>query len=211
MKIKINFILQPENHRAELTFKKLLFMKKLVVALFAFCAIGMSSCNTSGGGDPKAVLTAFFDAMAKKDIAAARKLATAESKSMFDLMEMGMKMQDTLDDKIKEQYDKKNMAIGEPKIEGDKATVNVKETKSGESVNFILKKEAGNWKVALDMATMMGMGVDKIKEKGMSREEMEKMNTEMEKFKTMSADSLKMMMEKGMQAMDSMKSMMEKK
>ena len=45
----------------------------------------------------------------------------------------------------------------------------------------------------------------------MSKEEMEKMNTEMEKFKTMSADSLKMMMEKGMQAMDSMKSMMEKK
>ena len=66
-------------------------MKKLLVAIFAFSAVYISGCN-SGGGDPKAVLTAFFDAMAKKDIAAARKLATADSKAMFDMMEMAMKM-----------------------------------------------------------------------------------------------------------------------
>ncbi len=184
-------------------------MKKLVFALFAFSAICMSSCN-SGGGDPKAVLSAFFDAMAKKDIATARNLATADSKSMFDLMEAGMKMQDTMDDKTHEQFDKSKMEIGEPKIEGDKATVNVKETKNGESINFVLKKEAGTWKVALDMGTLMNMGADKIKEKGLSNEEMGKMQEEMDKFKNMSADSIKMLMQKGMQAMDSMKSVMDK-
>ncbi len=187
-------------------------MKKLLAAVFAFSALYMSSCNSTGG-DPKAVLTSFFDAMAKKDIAAARKLATADSKSMFDLMEMGMKMKDTMNDQGMDQFDKGKMEIGEAKIDGDKATVNVKEIKSGEAVNFILKKESGAWKVAMDINTMMSMGADKMNEKGMHWEEDdgEKLKDQMDKFKNMPADSLKMMMEKGMQALDSIKNQMEKK
>ena len=186
-------------------------MKKLLVVLFAFSALYISSCK-SGGNDPKTVLTGFFDAMAKKDIAAARKLATADSKGMFDLMEMGMKMEkNQMENKTDEQFDKTKMEMGEAKIEGDKATVNVKEKKSGESINFILKKEAGEWKVAMDMATMMTMGAEKMKEKGMNDEQMGNMQEEMEKLKNMSPDSLKMMMDKGMQALDSIKNTMEKK
>jgi hypothetical protein len=176
-------------------------MKKILVALLAFSALYMSSCKTSGG-DPKAVLTSFFDAMAKKDIDAARKLATADSKSMFDLMEMGMKMADTaMDDQVKEKFDRSKMEFGEAKIDGDKATVNVKETTSGESMNFILKKESGSWKVALDMNALMSMGTEKMKEKGMSAEEIGKLQ---EELKNMNADSIKMMMEKAKQAMDSL-------
>ncbi len=185
-------------------------MKKLLVVLFAFSALYISSCK-SGGGDPKAVLTSFFDAMAKKDIAAARKLATADSKAMFDLMEMGMKMKDnTVEDKTDEQFDKTKMEMGEAKIDGDRATVNVKEKKSGEAVDFVLKKEGGEWKVAMDMATMMSMGAEKMKEKGMNDEQMGDMKEEMDKFKNMSADSLKMMMDKGMKALDSLKGAMDK-
>ncbi len=182
-------------------------MKKLLVALFAFSALYISSCNSSSaGGDPKVVLTAFFDAMAKKDIAAARKLATADSKSMFDMMEAGMKMKDnTVDDKTNDQFDKSKMEMGEPKIDGDKATVNVKELKSGQSINFVLIKESGDWKVAMDMGTMMNIGMEKMKEEGMSSEEMKQMDAEMEKFKNMSADSLKMMMDQGLKMLDSAK------
>ncbi|MEO6539682.1 MAG: hypothetical protein ABIN74_01780 [Ferruginibacter sp.] len=180
-------------------------MKKILVAVFAFSALYMSSCKTDAG-DPKSVLTGFFDAMVKKDIAAARKLATADSKSMFDLMEMGMKMADTaMDDQMKEKFDRSRMEFGEAKIDGDKATVNVKETKSGESMNFILKKESGAWKVALDMTSMMAMGTEKMKEKGVTDEEMQKLQEEMLKFKSMSPDSLKMLMEQAKQAMDSAK------
>ena len=186
-------------------------MKKLFVAVFAFSAVYMSSCN-SGGGDPKAVLISFFDAMAKKDIAAARKLATADSKGMFDLMEMGMKMaENTADDKTKEQFDKSKMEFGEAKIDGDRATVNVKETKGGESINFVLKKEGGSWKVAMDMATMMSMGAEKMKEEGMSDDEMNKLKEDMEKLKNISPDSMQKLMNKGMQALDSMDKMLEKK
>lgn len=186
-------------------------MKKLLVVLLAFSALYFSSCK-SGGSDPKVVLTGFFDAMAKKDIAAARKLATADSKSMFDLMEMGMKMKDnTMEDKTDEKFDKAKMEIGEAKIEGDKATVSVKEIKSGEAINFILKKEDGAWKVAMDMGSLMNMGAEKMSEKGMNEMDTEKMKDAMEKFKNMSADSLKMMMDKGMSMMDSMKTALDKK
>ena len=186
-------------------------MKKLFVAVFAFSAVYMSSCNSSGG-DPKAVLVSFFDAMAKKDIAAARKLATADSKGMFDLMEMGMKMaENTADDKTKEQFDKSKMEFGEAKIDGDRATVNVKETKGGESINFVLKKEGGSWKVAMDMATMMSMGAEKMKEEGMSDDEMNKLKEDMEKLKNISPDSMQKLMNKGMQALDSLNRMPEKK
>lgn len=186
-------------------------MKKLVAALFAFSALYFSSCN-SAGADPKLVLTSFFDAMAKKDIAAARKLATADSKAMFDLMEMGMKMKDnTIEDKTDEQFDKSQMEMGDAKIEGDRATVNVKSTKSGESINFVLKKEAGDWKVAMDLNTMMGIGAEKMKEKGMNDAEMGNLKEDMEKFKNMNPDSLKMMMDKGMQALDSVTKILDKK
>lgn len=189
-------------------------MKKLLIAVLALSTVYITGCK-SGGGDPKAVLTSFFDAMAKKDIAAARKLATKDSKDMFDLMEAGMKMMDnTTDDKTKEQFDKSKMEIGEAKIDGDRATVNVKEKKSGDAVDFVLKKEGGEWKVAMDMATMMSMGSKKMKEEGMSDEEMNNMKGEMEKFKNMSADSLKMMMDKGkdaLKALDSLNKALDKK
>jgi len=186
-------------------------MKKLLAVLFAFSALYISSCNSGSGGDPKVVLNSFFDAMVKKDIAAARKLATADSKATFDLMEMGMKMMDnTVDDKTKDQFDKSKMEIGEAKIDGDKATVNVKEKKSGDAVDFVLKKEGGEWKVAMDMATMMSMGNKKMKEEGMTDEQMGDMKEEMDKFKNMSADSLKMIMDKGMKALDSLKKALDK-
>ncbi|HEX2684942.1 MAG TPA: hypothetical protein VHL77_13445, partial [Ferruginibacter sp.] len=90
----------------------------------------------------------------------------------------------------------------------DRATVNVKETKSGESMNFVLKKESGAWKVALDMQTLMSMGSEKMKEKGVSEEEMKKMQEEMKNF---NADSLKMMMDKTKQVMDSVNAHLNQK
>lgn len=180
-------------------------MKKLFVAVMAFSAIFLSSCN-NGGGDPKTVLTSFFDAMGKKDIAAARKLATADSKSMFDMMEEGMKMAGNVaEDKTHEQFDKSKMEIGEAKIDGDRATVNVKELKSGESIDFVLKKESGSWKVAMDMGTMMNIGMQKMKEKGMDGA-LDSLKNGLEELKNLNTDSLKTLMDKSMKVIDSLKS-----
>ena len=61
------------------------------------------------------------------------------------------------------------------------------------------------------MATMMSMGAEKMKEKGMSDDEMNKLKEDMEKLKNISADSMQKLMNKGMQALDSLNQMLEKK
>jgi Domain of unknown function (DUF4878) len=186
-------------------------MKKMFLVLMAFSAICLSSCNNKGsatGGDPKEVLTSFFDAMSKKDITTARKYATADSKGTFDMLEMGMKMADKSDTASMEQFDRSRMEMGEPKISGDNATINVKEKKSGEAVDFELKKESGEWKVAMDISTLMNIGMKKMKEKGVSDAQLDSMRMGIDEIRKMNTDSLQEIMKKGMQALDTAKKKM---
>jgi len=182
-------------------------MKKLLLSAFVIGAVIFSGCN-SGGGDPKVVLVSFFDALSKKDIGAARKLATAESKSMLDMIEMGMKMGgDKKEDDGK--YDKTKMEFGDPKIEGDKATVVVKDKTSGENTNFTLKKEGGSWKVAFDKASMMNMGMDKMKEKGMDADST--ISKGMDELNNINTDSLKQKVDESMQKLEEAKKALDQK
>ena len=172
-------------------------MKKIFMAA-VITTVLVTSCN-SGGGDPKTVLMAFFEALSKKDIPAAKKLATKESETMFGLMEMGMKMAKDSKDNEMDKFDKNKMVFGEAKIEGDKATVEVKDKEKGESVNFILKKENGDWKVAFDKASMMQMGADKMKEKGMDgTAPLDSLSKGLDQLKNMNTDSLADKMKEGL-------------
>ncbi len=162
-------------------------------------AIAFSSC-TSGGGDPKTVLMAFFEAMSKKDIAAAKKLATKDSEAMFSMMEMAFKMgKDKKDNEM--NFEKDKMVIGEPKIEGDKATVEVKDKDKGESVNFLLKKESGAWKVAFDKSWFTQIAAEKMNEKGVNDA------GALDKMKDMNMDSITNKMQEGL---DKLKEIKEK-
>lgn len=170
-------------------------MKKIFLAAFAGMALLLTGCNK--GGDPKAVLAQFFNALEKKDVAAARKLATSDSKSMLDMMEMGMKT----DTKESEKYKAANMEMGEPKIEGDKATVSVKDKESGETMNYVLKKESGAWKVAFDKATIMSMATEKMGEKGLNIGD--SIQNAIDEIKKVNTDSLADAMKEGAKALDS--------
>lgn len=174
-------------------------MKKIILAVAVMSTAFLFSCK-SGGSDPKAVLSSFFEALSKKDIAGARKLATEDSKSMLDMVEMGMKM--STDTKETEKYDKNNMEFGEVKIEGDKATVPVKEKKSGETLNYSLKKVNGEWKVAFDKSSVMSMGMEKLNEKGVDAGA--EVNKAMDELKNVNADSLKAGLEEANKMLDSM-------
>lgn len=169
-------------------------MKKLIAAALVCTTVFFLSCNSTDSNDPKSVLMSFFDALGKKDISAARKLATAESKSMLDMIEMGMKMGGA-EQKKEDKYDKSKMEFGDAKIEGDKATIPVKDKNSGETTNYTLKKESGGWKVAFDKSSMMNMGTDKMKEHG------DDMNEGMDKMK----DSMDSLGGKMKEALDSIK------
>jgi hypothetical protein len=177
-------------------------MKKMLLAITVTASLLITSCN-GGGGDPKAVLMSFMDAMSKKDIAAAKKLATKDSEQMFSLMEMGMK--NNKDNDMK--FEKDKMEFGETKIDGDKATVAVKDKASGEGTNFILKKESGFWKVAFDKASVMQMGMDKMKEKGVDMNDV--INKGTDAMKNINVDSLGDKMKEGLEKLNANKDKIE--
>lgn len=180
-------------------------MKKILLALAITASLFFVSCK-SGSGDPKSVLIAFFDALGKKDMTAAKKLATKDSEAMFSMMEMGMNMAKDAKKEEVNKFDKTKMEFGETKIDGDKATVAVKDKTSGENTNFILKKENGDWKVAFDKASLMQMGTDKMKEKGIDPSAaMDSLNNGMDKLKNMNMDSLSTKMNESMEKLKELK------
>lgn len=204
-------------------------MKKIIVLLFAGSVLIFSGCKSgSGGGDPKEVLVHFFDAIAKKDIEGAKKYVTKDSEGMLDMVKMGM---NSVPDSANFMYGKENMEIGDAVVDGDRATVPVKDKKSGEATDFTLKKEDGNWKVAFDKSTLMEMAQKKMHEKGINpglldsaglHNPMEKLKNlskeDMEKAKLIMDSASKMLqkmkdngqLEKGQKMLDSVSKMMEK-
>ena len=166
-------------------------MKKIFLVFLLVAPLLYFSCK-SGGGDPKAVVSQFFEALHKKDIPAARKLATAESKSMLDKMEASLKMKDV--DEANAKFDPTLMQIGEPVIDGDKASVSIKKANEEETIKFTLKKENGDWKIAFDEATLMGNAMEKMKESGINITD--SIGKAMKELKNVNMDSLKQEMKK---------------
>ncbi len=149
-------------------------MKRLLTVLFLSGAITLLMAGCKGKdavvNDPRAVITAFFDKMSKKDMDGAAKLCTKDSKSTIDLMKKAVEAADKFSDSsaVKDDGtdDFKDMVIGDATINGDNATVKVTNKKKDETIDFPLKKEGGDWKVDFSMTTLMKMGMDAKKNKG---------------------------------------------
>ena len=172
-------------------------IKKMITFLLVLACVANVGCKNQATGDPKQTLTSFFEAMEKKDMAAARILATADSKDVLDMWEKQM----TVDLSESGKYDKNKVEIGEAKIDGNNATVAVKEKTSGESVNFPMQKEDGAWKVSFNMGSLMRMGVEKMQEKGINLSD--SLGNVMEQLKGINLDSLQKEMKKGGKDLDS--------
>lgn len=173
-------------------------------------AVVMTGCGGKDkvANDPKAVVVAFFERMANKDMDGAAKLATKDSKGTIDMMKKAIdaaeKMKGAMKDMKQEEEDPvaefKNMEFGEAKIDGDNATVAVMNKKKNETIEFPLKKEGGSWKVDFSMATLMKMGMDKNKEENdMNMNDVDTTGG-MQGLENINADSLK----KGLEMADSM-------
>ncbi len=172
-------------------------IKKMITLLLVVACVANVSCKDSAAGDPRQTLTAFFEAMEKKDMPAARKLATDDSKALLDMWEKQMNANTAESGK----YDKSKVEVGEAKIDGVNATVAVKEKTSGESVNFPLQKVGGAWKVSFNIASLMRMGVEKMQEKGINLKD--SLGSAMEKLKGINLDSLQKELKKGGVELDS--------
>lgn len=178
-------------------------MKKILLFIITSCVVIFSGCQ-SGGGNPKTVLNHFFDALASKNIGEAKKYVTKDSEGMLGMVEMGMN--NMPDSSQTMMYKKENMDMGDAVINGDRATVPVKDKKSGEVTDFVLKKESGEWKVAFDKSTLMEMAQKKMKEHNLSNPMEGSMDSLHEKMKNISKED----MEHAKKMMDSVKGMMSK-
>lgn len=139
-------------------------MKNIIALLFLGVFLIGTGCNSGSGisnNNPNEVLEKFLHALGKKDLDEAKKYVTKDSESFLNIMKMGINMAGENANQI---YKEENVAISDAVINGDKATIHVKDKNSGEGSNFILKQEDGSWKVAFDIASFMEMSGQKMEE-----------------------------------------------
>ncbi|MEO6393437.1 MAG: hypothetical protein ABIP75_16430 [Pyrinomonadaceae bacterium] len=121
-----------------------------VVAL-ACVVLVVAGCGLFGS--PTATYKAYYEAAKKKDATALKK---SLSKGTLDLLEKAAKAQDkSMDDLLKDDSFSKDLPDKLPesrneKIDGDTATLEIKEQKSGDWITMPFVKEDGSWKLAID-------------------------------------------------------------
>jgi len=181
-------------------------MKKIIWLFITASLLVFAGCQSGTGGDPKEVLVKFFDALAAKNIEEAKKYVTKDSEGMMSMVQMGM---NSSEDSSAVMYAKDKIDLSDAVIDGDRATVAVKDKSSGESTDFVLKKESGDWKVAFDKATLMGMATQKMKEKGIDQNMIDSgVNSAMEELKNMTdeeKENMKQMMDSASKVFEQMK------
>ncbi|HSC53415.1 MAG TPA: hypothetical protein VLC98_07345 [Phnomibacter sp.] len=145
-------------------------MKKFILPLAAVIMLAVAACSGGSKNDPKQVAKNFFEAFESMDIDKAALYATKDSKSMLDMMKMGMNMAQLNMDSIKKEKAKQKIEFSDPVINGDEATIAV--TVDGkDKTDFKLKKEEGQWKVAFDKNTLMKTGMEKRGQQGDATQE----------------------------------------
>lgn len=197
----------------------------------AITSILFAACAGTNSESPKAVVNAFMEASKKGDIDGLKKYITKQDVSVLELGESFLKvldstqknsMKEKMANDFKEKTKDVKIDIGNEKINGDNATVDVSITKEGktETQPFTLKKEEGEWKISLMSTGMKASGMtqqqmdekmDKMKEgvKDMAGMK-DSLAKAMEKLKGVNTDSIKKVLEKNGINLDKLKEAAEK-
>ena len=127
-------------------------MKKRTLFVALMLMLAVAGCKS--GSSPTATFKAFFEAQQKKDVAGMKKNL---SKTSLAIMEKSAKEQNkTIDDAIKEQLENpasktdKIPEIRNEKINGNEATLELRNEDTNKWDTMYFVKEDGDWKVALD-------------------------------------------------------------
>jgi len=193
-------------------------MKKIIVLLCL--AAGFAACNgKTDQASPTAAVDAMFTAMKNGNMDDIKKFITKNDVAMIESAEKLMnsidpeaikKMKTKMGDEFKAKVKDVKYTLKNEKVDGDKATVDAEVTEEGKvnTHTFNLVKEEGAWKISL-----MNSGGDNMfnSMKGNMGPDNKDMEKGLEKLKQMNPDSLKMLMQKGMQALDSLSKKMEEK
>jgi len=192
-------------------------MKKIIVLLCI--AVGFAACNgKTDQGSPTAAIDAMFTAMKNGNMDDIKKFVTKKDAAFLESAEKFVtsvdpeaiqKMKAKMGDQFKEKVKNVKYTLKNEKVDGDKATVDAEVTEEGkvQTHTFNLVKEEGAWKIAL-LNSGDGMFNSMKGNMGPDSKDMEE---GLEKLKNMNPDSLKMLMKKGLQALDSLSDKMEEK
>jgi Domain of unknown function (DUF4878) len=114
--------------------------------------LAASACSLLGGSTPTATFKAFFEASKKKDAAAIKKTLSKGTLDMFDKLakEQNKTTDDLLKTMDKDDKTEKPPETRNEKINGDTATIEVKNDKSDKWDTLPFVKENGEWKIAFD-------------------------------------------------------------
>lgn len=189
-------------------------MKKILLALLLIT--GITACNTESG-EPTATIDGMFVAMKSGNLDSMKKFITKSDRSMLETGEKLLnsidpeaitKMKEKMITEFKEKSKTVNYKLKNEKIDGDHATVDAEISENGKtsSHTFELVKEDGAWKIAItkpgnEMFNSM---------KGNMGPEKGGLKQGLERLKGMDPDSLKMLINKGLQAFDSLSNREEK-
>jgi hypothetical protein len=128
----------------------------IIIALIALWFIGCGGTATAPQtASPTDVLKTYIEASDRKDLAAVKQTFSRGTAKMYE--DAAQKRQVSVDEVIKEQFAldssdelKSKLEAGKETIEGDTATVEVKDKSTGNLERIPFVKEDGVWKVALD-------------------------------------------------------------
>jgi len=134
-------------------------MKIYRTKIIALVALLFISCGGAATAPPIAsptdVLKTYIEASDRKDLAAVKQTFSKGTIKMYE--DAAQKRQISVDEVIKDQFElassaelKSKIESGKETIEGDTATVEVKDNSTGNLERIPFVKEDGVWKVALD-------------------------------------------------------------
>jgi len=114
--------------------------------------LAVTACSLLSGSTPTATFKKFFEASKKKDVPGIRQTLSKGSLEMFD--KFAKEQNKTMDEMLKD-VDKDNKAEKIPetrneKIDGDTATLEIKNEKTGKWDTLPFVKEEKEWKIAFD-------------------------------------------------------------
>jgi len=128
----------------------------IIIALVALWFIGCgSAANAPQTASPTDVLNAYVEASDRKDLAAVKQTFSRGTMKMYE--DAAEKRKTSVDEVIKDQFElassadlKSKIQPGAETIEGDTATVEAKDSNTGELEKIPFVKEDGAWKIAFD-------------------------------------------------------------
>lgn len=109
-----------------------------------------TSSTTGSSSSPIAAYKAFQEANRKKDYEGVKRIFSKGSLVM--ITEEAKKQNKTLDEFVKQQVDsgKNDEEVSNEKIDGDNATIDLKDKNGTSSITLPMVKEDGEWKIAYD-------------------------------------------------------------